>query len=80
MGLFVLGAIALEEMGKQQRHIFTAFAERGELQMNHVQAVIQVFAEAPFAHQRQQLNVGGGDDAHVDFELSVPPRRINSRS
>ena len=38
------------------------------MQGNDVEAMKQIFAEAAFAHQVQQVNVGGRDDANVDFD------------
>ena len=37
--------------------------------MDDVEAVIEVLAETPFLHEREQIDVGGGDDAHVYLEL-----------
>ena len=56
-------------MSEQRGHIFTAIAQRGKLEMNYVQAMVQILAKAAFANKRQEFDVGGGDDAHVDLEL-----------
>ena len=37
--------------------------------MDHVEAVIQVFAETAFFHEGKQIDVRGRDDAHIDFNL-----------
>src|SRR5580700_9698548 len=31
--------------------------------------MIQIFAKAPFADEREQIDVGGGDNAHVHLDL-----------
>jgi len=57
---------------QQHWNIFAALAQRRQLQVNHIQAVIQILAESPFANQRQQINIGRRDDAHIDLELLGP--------
>ena len=49
LGVFL--AITLDEVGEQERHVFAAIAERGKLEMNNVEAVKEIFAEAAFANQ-----------------------------
>ena len=56
----------------EQRHIVFAIAQRRELDVNHMQAVVQIFAEASFFHQLAQIHVGGGDDAHIHFDHVHP--------
>src|SRR5579864_261800 len=77
-GLAVLEAVALEKMGEQRRHVFAAIAQRGKHEMNYVQAVVQILAKAAFADKRQELNVGGGHDADIHFELlcSAKPHEL----
>src|SRR2546430_945489 len=67
-------AIAVQEMRQQKGHIFATLAQRRNLEVNHVQAVIQVFAEAALANKRKQVDVGSGHDAHVDFKLLGAPQ------
>ena len=67
LGVFL--AEALQEMLDQQGNIFLAIAQRGKLDGNHIQAVIQILAEAAFAHQAQQIQIAGGDDAHIHFDV-----------
>src|SRR5882757_4587911 len=56
-------------MGEQRRNIFAAVAQGGQRQMDDVQAMVKIFAEAAFADEREQLHVGSGDDADVDLDL-----------
>jgi hypothetical protein len=64
--------IALEEVGGEQRNVFAAGAQAAAVDRDDVEAVEQVLAEAAFAHRLAQIDVGGGDDAHVDLDLVHP--------
>jgi hypothetical protein len=44
----------------------------GQAQPDHVQAVVQIFAEQAVAHALFQVLVGGGDHAHVRLDRLVP--------
>src|SRR5713101_6884303 len=68
-GLGIFLAVAVEEMREQRGNIFAAVAQRRQLQMNDVEAVIEILAEAALADEGQEIDVRGGDDAHVDFDL-----------
>src|SRR5277367_3376510 len=56
-------------MSEQRWNIFPAIAQRGQLEMNYIQAVVQILAEAALADERQKLNVGCSNDADIDLEL-----------
>src|SRR5258708_35935852 len=56
-------------MGEQRRNIFAPITQGGQRQMNDVQAMVKIFAEAAFADEREQFHVGSGDDADVDLDL-----------
>ena len=63
-------------MVHQQRDIFAALAQGGNLKGNHVQAVVQIFAELTLAHALVDIAVGGRDNANViggRFFASQPP-------
>ena len=61
-----------QEMPRQQRDVVAALAQRRQGDAHHVQAVLEVGAEAAFADQRVQVLVGGGDDAHVAAQQFAP--------
>src|SRR6202035_6094725 len=42
--------------------------QRGQVDGDDGEAVVEVFAKAIFRHQLRQIGVGGGDDAHVDLD------------
>ena len=67
-GLAVFAAELIEEAVDQQRNVFLAFAQRREMQRDHVQAMEKIFAEAAFATSLVQIFVGGGEDADVHFD------------
>ena len=46
--------------------------------VHDVEPVVQVLAELPLVDASCQVAVGGGDDAHVDLDVSLPPTRSNS--
>ena len=68
-GLGVFRAEALQKCASSIGNVFATVAQRRQLQVDDVEAVIEIFAEAAFPDQREQIDVGGGDDAHVDLEL-----------
>src|SRR6266403_382542 len=53
-------------MAREKRNIFAAFAQRGNLNGNDAEAVVEVLAEAAFRNLFLELLVGSGDDADVD--------------
>ena len=57
----------LQEMRDQQRDVFAPIVERRQLDVDDVQSVVKIFAEATFAHELLQIAVRRRDDAHVDL-------------
>src|SRR5437660_9704991 len=53
----------------QQGNVLCAAAQWWQINGNDVQTVIKVFAKASFAHQRLQVDIGGGNDSHVDLDF-----------
>ena len=68
-GEAVLVGVEVEEVLRQQGNVFAAGAQRGQVHGDDVEAVEEVFAEAALAHLLAQIDVGGGDDAHVHLNL-----------
>ena len=68
-GHVVFFRILLQEVLDEQRNIFAALAQRRQVKRDHVQTVEQILAERAFAHHLPQIDVGRGDDAHVDVHL-----------
>src|SRR6266851_9710598 len=55
-------------MVEQEVNIFLPFAKRRQGNCDHVQAMIEVFAETALANEIEQLHVAGGDDANVHLD------------
>ena len=60
--------IALHEVLGQERNLVQALAERRHHYLNHVQAVVEVFAEASRRHRLLEILVGGREDADVHLD------------
>ena len=59
---------ALHQVLCQQRNVFGALAQRGQLQADDMQAVQQILTEQAIAHALRQILVRGGDDARFDLD------------
>src|ERR1700687_5295768 len=55
-------------MVKQAGNVFPSLAERRQRNGDHIQAMIEVLAETPFANEAEQLHVAGSDDADVHLD------------
>ena len=66
-------AVALQEVVHQQRDVFPAFTQAGNLDGVYIEAVEQILAETPGAHFVAQLNVGGGYQPYVHANGFVAP-------
>ena len=60
------GSALLQQMHGQRQDVVATFAQRRERQRKHVEAVVEIFAEAARGHFIAQQAVGGRDDAHVE--------------
>jgi len=61
-----LAAKSLDEVAHEERKIFGALAQRGDLNGENVQAVVEVTAKSAFGDALGKINVGGGNDADVN--------------
>src|SRR6266851_927793 len=68
-GLDIFLAVAPQEVHQQKGHIFATVSQWWNLKMDHVQAVIEILAKSALADERQQINVGGRDDADIYLDL-----------
>ena len=69
--LVVLAREAAKEVLGEDEHVGAAHAQRRHLDVDDVEAVVEVLAEAPFAHLGREIAVGRGDEAHVDLDRLV---------
>ena len=67
----VLAGDALEEKFREQRDVFEAFAERRDADLDDIEAVIKVLAEAAGGDFFGEVLVRRGDDAHIGDEVFV---------
>src|ERR1700704_6434311 len=65
-------------MSCEKRDIFPALSHCREPDANHVQTVVQVFAETSFANPRVQVLVSGGDHPHVGLDLLMSTDAIKA--
>ena len=72
---FVFLAVAAEEEIDQERDIVFALAKGGKIQINNIEAVVEIFAEFAVFDQLLEIGVGGGDDADVDAHAFVGAQR-----
>ena len=61
-----LGGVAREEVARERQDVLAPLAQRRELDRDHVQAEVEVLAEAAGGDLVAQVAVGRRDDAHVD--------------
>jgi hypothetical protein len=74
-----LGALRLprQERLRQIADVLGPFAQGRHGDLEHGEAVEQVFAEAAVLHLRAQVAVGGGDEAHVDVAHLIAADRAD---
>ena len=56
-----------DEVLAKQRHIFQAFTQWGQMNIDHVDPVKQIFAEIAQSNLFRQIAVGGEDEADADL-------------
>ena len=66
-GLAVELAVLLDETLDQRRNVGSPFAQRRDRDREGVEPVVEVAAELAALHRLRQIDIGGGDDAHVDL-------------
>ena len=71
-----IGRLA-QKMVRQQRDVFRTFGQRRDLQVDHVQAVVEIFAELVAGHHFWQIAVGSGDNSHVNIDIAVAAQRAH---
>ena len=59
-------------------HVVAALAQRRHGHPHHLEAEVEILAEAPLGHLGAQLPVGGGNQPDVGVEVTVPPTGSNS--
>ena len=72
--------VALQEPARQHGDVVAALAQRRQADGDHVQAVVEVLAEAAGADLVLQVPVGGGEHADVDGLARASRRRAGPRA
>src|SRR5208283_5059747 len=70
--------IFLQEMIRQQGHIFATLAQAGHANRYYVQAIVEVFTKGTLGDLAVEVPVGSGDDAHVDRNLAGATYRTDT--
>ena len=63
--------LALQERVGQLRDVLAPLVERGQRDLDHLEAEVEVLAEAPLIHHGLQIDVGGPNHAHVHPVVSL---------
>ena len=66
-------SLPIDEVAHQERDVLAPLAQRGEMDMDHLQAVEEILPEAPRPHGGGQIGVGSGDEAEVAADQVIPP-------
>lgn len=66
-----------DEARDQRTQIAAAFAERRHADREHIEPVVQIFAEPAMLHHGRQRLVGGRDQSNIDIELRFPTDASN---
>lgn len=67
----VFAGVSFDEGADEVGEVFHAFSEGWEVEFDHGEPVVKIFAEIAGGHHRFQISVGGGDDAEGDFFRGV---------
>src|SRR5258705_7536674 len=67
----VLARVLLAEVLGEDGNLLGAIAERGDEDVDDVEAVVEVLAEASLGDGALQVLIGGGDDADVDLDVAA---------
>ena len=63
---------AAHKVQRQRADVLAPLGQRGQVDRDHVQAVVQVLPKAAGLHIGRQVAVGGRHQAHVDLDLALP--------
>ena len=66
-----LRGVAPHEASREKQDVASPLAQRRHVHAHHVDAVVQIFAEAALLDRGLEIAVGRGDDAGVEGELLV---------
>src|SRR5581483_9690578 len=61
----------------QQGNVAAAVAKRRHLQRHHIEAVVQVLPKLALPDAFLQVDIGGGDDPHIDLDRFRTPQALD---
>ncbi len=64
-------------MGTEQGNVAVTFAQRGKLNRNNVDAVVEILAEAAGVNHLFQVFMGGADQPKVDLALGAAAQALH---
>ena len=64
-----------QQMIGQQRDILRTFRQRRDFEVNHIQAIEEIFTKLAARHRFGQIAVGRGDNPHIDVYVTVAAER-----
>src|SRR6202011_2423202 len=68
LSLAILLTVLLEKMMHEQRHVVLAITQRWQLNGDDMETVEQILAKLPLLHHLAKVDVGRGDDPHVNLD------------
>ena len=71
-----IGRLA-QKMIRQQRNVFRSLGQCGDLQIDHVQTVVEIFTKLVAGHHLRQIPVRGGNNTHINVDVAVTAQRAN---
>src|SRR5215469_7287244 len=76
-GFVFLGREARDEMARELPDIFAALPQRRNVYRKHIEPVVQILPELPFARTLGKIAIGRGDDPHIDFDRAFRTDRVD---
>src|SRR5437773_944721 len=62
-----------QERRRQERNLLSALPERGDADLHHIEAVVEVLSELAARHRVLEIPIRGGDHVCVDIDRPVTP-------
>jgi hypothetical protein len=70
-GLSLGVLVALEEMVGEGEDVFAPLSQRRDVDAQHGDSIVEIFAKSPLANRASQVAMGRGHDPYVDLALAV---------
>src|SRR5208283_2790178 len=70
-------AMELEKVIAKQGNVANAFAQRRQMNRNHVNAIVKVLTKAPGADHLLERLVGGANEPKIDLAMGAPAQALH---